>query len=170
MANSDDNKKSGYILLYRSLLDWEWADDPLTFALYVRLLLKANHADAEWHGIIVKRGQLITSYSNLSNESGMTYKQIRGSLNKLKRAGCVAYQATPKYGVVTLLNYDAYQSQGSQEGRQRAGKWAGRGQSEGSQRATNNKYNKYNNENKNIPADAPENYEVIPVVPRGGKF
>lgn len=170
MANSDDNKKSGYILLYRSLLDWEWADDPLTFALYVRLLLKANHADAEWHGIIVKRGQLITSYSNLSNESGMTYKQIRGSLNKLKRAGCVAYQATPKYGVVTLLNYDAYQSQGSQEGSQRAGKWAGRGQSEGSQRATNNKYNKYNNENKNIPADAPENYEVIPVVPRGGKF
>lgn len=170
MANSDDNKKSGYILLYRSLLDWEWADDPLTFALYVRLLLKANHADAEWHGIIVKRGQLITSYSNLSNESGMTYKQIRGSLSKLKRAGCVAYQATPKYGIVTLLNYDAYQSQGSQEGSQRAGKWAGRGQSEGSQRATNNKYNKYNNENKNIPADAPENYEVIPVVPRGGNF
>lgn len=169
MASSDDNKKSGYILLYRSLLEWEWADDPLTFSLYVRLLLKANHTDVEWHNITIKRGQLVTSYSKLSSECGMTYKQIRGSLNKLKRAGCVAYNAMPKFGLVTCLNYDAYQSQGSQEGSQRAGKWAPRGQSEGSQRATNNKYNNYNNENKIYSAVAEEENDVR-VFPPGGDF
>lgn len=169
MASSDDNKKSGYILLYRSLLEWEWADDPLTFSLYVRLLLKANHTDVEWHNITIKRGQLVTSYSKLSSECGMTYKQIRGSLNKLKRAGCVAYNAMPKFGLVTCLNYDAYQSQGSQEVSQRAGKWAPRGQSEGSQRATNNKYNNYNNENKIYSAVAEEENDVR-IFPPGGDF
>ena len=154
MASSDDNKKSGYILLYRSLLEWEWADDPLTFSLYVRLLLKANHTDVEWHNITIKRGQLVTSYSKLSSECGMTYKQIRGSLNKLKRAGCVAYNAMPKFGLVTCLNYDAYQPQGSQEG---------------SQRATNNKYNNYNNENKIYSAVA-EKENDIGVYPPGGDF
>ena len=169
MASSDDDKKSGYILLYRSLLEWEWADDPLTFSLYVRLLLKANHTDVEWHNITIKRGQLVTSYSKLSSECGMTYKQIRGSLNKLKRAGCVAYNAMPKFGLVTCLNYDAYQPQGSQEGSQRAGKWAPRGQSEGSQRATNNKYNNYNNENKIYSAVAEKENDVR-VFPPGGDF
>ena len=169
MASSDDNKKSGYILLYRSLLEWEWADDPLTFSLYVRLLLKANHTDVEWHNITIKRGQLVTSYSKLSSECGMTYKQIRGSLNKLKRAGCVAYNAMPKFGLVTCLNYDAYQPQGSQEGSQRAVKWAPRGQSEGSQRATNNKYNNYNNENKIYSAVAEKENDVR-VFPPGGDF
>ena len=169
MASSDDNKKSGYILLYRSLLEWEWADDPLTFSLYVRLLLKANHTDVEWHNITIKRGQLVTSYSKLSSECGMTYKQIRGSLNKLKRAGCVAYNAMPKFGSVTCVHYDAYQPQGSQEGSQRAGKWAPRGQSEGSQRATNNKYNNYNNENKIYSAVAEKENDVR-VFPPGGDF
>ena len=150
MASSDDNKKSGYILLYRSLLEWEWADDPLTFSLYVRLLLKANHTDVEWHNITIKRGQLVTSYSKLSSECGMTYKQIRGSLNKLKRAGCVAYNAMPKFGLVTCLNYDAYQPQGSQ-------------------RATNNKYNNYNNENKIYSAVAEKENDVR-VFPPGGDF
>ena len=99
----------------------------------------------------------------------MTYKQIRGSLNKLKRAGCVAYNAMPKFGLVTCLNYDAYQPQGSQEGSQRAGKWAPRGQSEGSQRATNNKYNNYNNENKIYSAVAEKENDVR-VFPPGGDF
>jgi len=43
--------KTGWIKLHRTLLDWDWADDPKVFALFVTCLLKANHEPNTWRGI-----------------------------------------------------------------------------------------------------------------------
>jgi hypothetical protein len=99
----------GYIKLHRKICKWEWFADPSTFALFIHLLLKANHEDKKWRGMVVKRGQLVTGRKALSEEIGLSEQQIRTSLTKLKSTSELTIQSTNRYSLVTLTNYDSYQ-------------------------------------------------------------
>lgn len=124
----------GYIKLHRQLLEWEWYKNTPVKTLFIHCLLRANHADKKWQGVLIKKGSFITSYENLSIETGLSYKQVRTALDKLKLTGEVAHQTTSQYSIITINNWDKFQIEGIQEGSQRANE----GQAEGSQRATNN--------------------------------
>ena len=50
---------TGYIRLYRSLLNWEWYQDRNTKAVFLHLLLTANYEPQKWQGIVVERGQIV---------------------------------------------------------------------------------------------------------------
>lgn len=127
----DIGKDKGFIVLHRSLLDWEWYTDVNTSRLFIHLLLTVNHMPKQWKGVTVERGQRVASYSKLAAETGMTVKQIRTALEHLKRTGEVAHKANSKFGLFAVKNYDKYQSHGTQNGSQMAVK----GQSVGSQGA-----------------------------------
>ena len=99
-----------FIKLYRKLLKWRWADDPNTFALWIRLLLLANFEDKGWHNITVKRGQVVTSVAKLAIESGLSKQQTRTCLDRLKDTKEIVMEATNKYTIITICNYDSYQS------------------------------------------------------------
>jgi len=75
---------SGFIKIYRLFLEWEWYDDINTSRLFLHLLLKANFKDKKWHGIDVKRGEILTGRKELSKQTGLSEQQVRSSLNKLK--------------------------------------------------------------------------------------
>lgn len=119
--------EEGYIKLYRSMLKWEWYDDINTKVLFLHLLLTVNHYDEQWHGVLVKRGSRISSYGKLASETGLSVKSVRTAINHLKSTGEVAHQATPNYGLFTVVNYEKYQ--------QRADETADEGQTRGSQGA-----------------------------------
>lgn len=104
----------GFVVLYRSLLDWEWYTDANTSRLFIHLLLTVNHTSKQWQGLSVERGQRVASYAKLALETGMTIKEIRTALNHLKKTGEVAHKAYPKFGLFTIKNYDKYQTVGSQ--------------------------------------------------------
>lgn len=125
----------GYIRLFRQFIEWEWYDDANTMRLFVHCLLLANYTDKKWRGKLIKRGQFITSQPKLAQGLKLSIKQIRGSLTKLKTTGEVAVQTTPEYSIITVKNYDYYQSEGSLLDSQKEKK----GQAEGRQRATTNK-------------------------------
>ncbi len=74
---------SGWIVLHRSFLEWEWYSDSNMVKLFLHLLLKANHSEAKWKGNTVKRGQLITGINSLSSETGLSKQNIRTCLKKL---------------------------------------------------------------------------------------
>ena len=133
----------GFIQLHRKLLDWEWYSDTNVCRLYTHCLLKANFQDKKWRGTLVKRGEFITSLPILANETGLSLKNVRTALTKLKSTGELAGNSTNKYTVISITNYDQYQTDGRQNGRQEAGK----GQASGRQRATTNKRNKENKRN-----------------------
>lgn len=139
----------GFVVLHRSFMGWEWYDDINVKILFLHLILKANHRDKKWRGIDIKRGQTLTSLQSLSDETGLTVKQVRTSLNKLKTTGEVASKATNKYTLLTIENYSKYQDKDNQKARERASKQTNEGQSKGNQRATNNNDNKENNINNN---------------------
>lgn len=100
---------TGYILLYRSLLDWEWYSDVNTKTLFLHLLLTVNFEDRKWRGKLIKRGQRVCSRDQLAEETGLTQQSVRTALNKLKSTGEITNTASPQGTVITVVNYDKYQ-------------------------------------------------------------
>lgn len=124
---------NGFIKIYRKILEWEWYDDIPTTRLFIHLLLTVNIKDSVWKGREIPAGSRIISLSKLSKEAGLTQKQIRGSLDKLERANCVAKSTTPKYTVITVLNWDSYQSRGQTQGQTKGTQQDKRGANKGQQ-------------------------------------
>ena len=100
---------SGWIKLHRSLLKWEWHDDPNTFCLWVHLLLMANHDEQKWHGMVIPRGSLLTGRKKLAEETGLTEQSVRTSLIKLEKSQNLTNKSTNKFTLITICNYDSYQ-------------------------------------------------------------
>lgn len=100
---------NGYIKLYRSMLEWGWYDDINTKVVFLHLLLTANFKDGEWHGIQVKRGDVITSISSLSKQLGLSESKVRTALNHLKSTGEITGSSHGKFRIISIKNYNAYQ-------------------------------------------------------------
>jgi len=103
----------GWIKLHRKIFDWKWYKDGNTFRLFIHLLLSANHEDRKQEGIIVKRGQLMTGRSELHEITGLSERAIRTCINHLKSTSELTIKSTSKYSIITLCNYDKYNSQKS---------------------------------------------------------
>lgn len=71
--------EQGWIKLHRTLLKWEWYHDSKMVHLLVHLILKANHEDKRWRGIVIKRGQLATSQYHLITICNYDAYQCRGN-------------------------------------------------------------------------------------------
>lgn len=104
----------GWIKIHRSILNWEWWDDANTFKLFMYLLLTVNTEDKKWHGTQIKRGQIITSIPKLSEITKLSRQSIRTSLNHLKSTGELTDQSTNRFRLITLVNYNKYQSRQSE--------------------------------------------------------
>lgn len=139
--------ENGFIKLYRSLLKWEWIDEPNVLVLFIHCLLRANYQNAKYHGIDVERGTFITSYSKLSDATGLTIKQVRNALAKLIQTGEIKAELGQgkKYTIIRVCNYDKFQ-----EGKVRAEL----GQSEGTTRATDKNIKNIKKDKKYYEDDA----------------
>lgn len=100
----------GWIKLHRKILDWEWYTDAPVRILFEHLLLTANYEDKRWKGITIKRGQKVTSRQHLAEETGLTEQQVRTALAKLKSTQNITSKTTNKYTLITIENYELYQS------------------------------------------------------------
>lgn len=106
----DISNANGFVKIYRSLVDWQWYTDHNTLVIFLHLLLKANHKSG-WHkGTQVKRGQLLTGYGKLSEETGLSVREIRTAINHLISTNEVTKEASPKGSVITIVNYSSYQA------------------------------------------------------------
>ena len=109
---------SGYIKLWRKMTEWEWYTDTNTKAVFLHLLLTANHKDNKWRGIEIKRGQRLTSRSKLAEELGLSEQNIKTAIKHLKSTHEITCQATKKYTIVTLCNYNDYQDDARESNQQ----------------------------------------------------
>jgi hypothetical protein len=130
-------------------------------ALWWRLLLEAKFADNDWQDMVIKRGQLVTSIAKLSVESGLSAKQVRLCLERLKKTGEICLETTNKYTIITICNYDDYQSLDQQQGQTNGNQMENRGQTDGKQRA--NKGQQDNKSNKGN--ESKEGKEIPPIIP-----
>lgn len=105
----------GWIKIHRGLLDWEWYSDTNCVRLALHLLLKANFQTRRWRGITIERGQLVTSRSMLARETGLSEREVRTAVSKLEKSDFLTSRATSSYTVVTICNYERYQSSDNTE-------------------------------------------------------
>ncbi|MEG2061804.1 MAG: hypothetical protein RRY33_08115 [Alistipes sp.] len=101
----------GWIKIYRSILDWEWFGDSKMVHLFVYLLAKANFEDCRWRGIVVKRGQILTSLDTMVIETKLSKQTLRTCIARLKSTQEITHQTTHTYTLITISNYDDYQMQ-----------------------------------------------------------
>lgn len=101
---------AGWIKIYNKFLQWEWFDIAEMVQLFLYLLLNANYKDVVWRGVVVKRGQLITSRDKIGKDLRLTERQARTCLSRLKSTGEISIKATNKYSIITICKYDEYQN------------------------------------------------------------
>jgi hypothetical protein len=140
---NNDILQEGYFLMYKKIIKSGVWSDPLTLKIWIYCLARANFEDkkiifgAKTHEI--KRGQFITSTAKTAQDCNMSVKQVRSRWGALKSASKLAITGTNKYSVISVINYDKYQSRGQAEGQED-------GKTKGNQRA--NKGQQINNINK----------------------
>lgn len=100
----------GWVKLHRRFLDWEWADNPDMVALWIHLLLMSNHDSQKWHGINIERGQCLTGRLKLAKTTGLSPQSIRTCLERLKSTNEITIKSTSQYSIITICNYDKYQT------------------------------------------------------------
>lgn len=121
----------GWIKLHRRFIDWEWYNDIPTKVLFIHILIKTNSVENKWRGMTISRGQFFTSLAHMSEETGLSIKQIRGSLNKLKTTGEIRNEGASNGTMITVCNYDSYQTILKTKGKPQGERGASGGQAEG---------------------------------------
>lgn len=111
-----ENKRTGFVLLYRSVQDAPFKQQPERFCVWIHLLMEAGFEAAEvtFNRNVLRRqrGQVVTSARSLGLACGVTEDSARRSLEYFEREGMVTLftKRGPRgYTMATLSNYDEYQ-------------------------------------------------------------
>lgn len=106
---------NGWIKLHRSILKWEWWDEPNTMRLFIYCLLVANHDEQKWRGTTIPRGAFGTTIRRLAMEAGLTVQQTRTALSNLQSTHEITQQSTHDCTIIIVNNYDNYQYSDDEE-------------------------------------------------------
>ena len=105
---------NGWIKLYRKIQGKGYYKKSKYVHLWVHLLLKANHKENEfmWNDkmTIIKQGQLLTGRKQLSDETGINESSIERILKMLENEQQIEQQKTTKFRIITIKNWENYQS------------------------------------------------------------
>lgn len=102
--------ENGYIRLHRTITGWRWYKDGNVLRLWLHLLLNANYEQSEFQDKIIGRGEQVTSLKALSESTGLSIQEVRTALGKLKRTGEILVNSNRHFTIVSILNYDKFQS------------------------------------------------------------
>jgi hypothetical protein len=94
--------QSGFVKLFRSLVDWEWYDDVNTCKLFLHCLIKANYSTKKWQGHVIRPGEFITSLGRLAIETGLTVSKVRTAIDKLVSSEDLEVESTTQYTKVII--------------------------------------------------------------------
>lgn len=101
---------NGYIKLFRQLKEWEWYSNKNVTRVFIDLLLSVNFKPKKWQGIEIQRGQIIIGLSKYAESIGLSLQELKTVLKKLKSTGEITTTATNRYTIITICNFESYQS------------------------------------------------------------
>lgn len=100
---------NGHIVVKRTIKERGWYHDPNTLSVWVHLMVDANFKDSEWDGTIVKRGEVVSSLSDLARDCNLSMQEVRTAMRKLGAYGEVLSRRFGRTSIITLCHYDSYQ-------------------------------------------------------------
>ena len=109
------NDNNTWIKLPRNFVNWRWYKETNMVHLYLYLVINANLQPEDFLDIRIKRGEIMISLSRLSQDTNLSVKAFRTSLDKLKRTNEIDYRKLKHGRVIIVLNYDKFQPYGIDE-------------------------------------------------------
>lgn len=103
------DKNTGFIVLNRKLLNWEWHKQTSMVSIWIHILLKANWKEGKFEGKTIPRGSLVTSYRALADETGNTVNTVRKCIKRLSETGEIEVNSNTRYSIIKVVNYAAFQ-------------------------------------------------------------
>ena len=100
---------NGFITLDKKITEWEWYRSVNERTVFIHLLITCNYENKKWRNYEVNRGQIITSYSKLSQQTGLSVQSIRSALANMQKTGELTCKSTNRFTLVTICKYDDYQ-------------------------------------------------------------
>lgn len=162
--------ENGYVKLHRSLMKWEWYDDLVTLKVFLHLMMTVSIKDTKWHGIAVKRGSRVASYSKIAAETKLTIRQTRTAIDHLVTTGELTKSSNTKYTVFSMVNYDKFQAGDKVNDTQTTSKTPAERSQNANQASNNRQQYKKNKEDKEIKKEeyAREKNSSPEPAPEGG--
>lgn len=77
---------------------------------FLYFLIKAASKDGVWRNVPYKRGQIVTTLRKIAADLDVSYRQARTILFKLKMTHNIDTKAYHNFSIITICNYDSYQS------------------------------------------------------------
>lgn len=105
---------NNFVKLSRKMLNWEWYTDVNTKTLFIHCLLRANWKKERFKGLLVERGEFITSLQNLANETGLSIQSVKTALKHLETTEEIKVKNLKFGRLIVVVNYDLYQNNGNQ--------------------------------------------------------
>ena len=114
-------ERGTYIKVFRKFKKWKWYKHPVTKSVFLHLLIEAQWNDRFVHGVHLKRGQLLTTESDLADELGLSRQQVRTALGHLTSTNEITKVSTKvttegltkastnRMSLITVENYSLYQ-------------------------------------------------------------
>ena len=102
-------RTNGYIHLHRSILAWNYHNNPVMFTVWAHLIMLAEYEDREQDGITIHRGELLVSQQWLAEYIGISISQVRTCLSILEKTNEITKKKTNNLTHVKILKYDEYQ-------------------------------------------------------------
>ena len=98
-----------WMKLYYSLLDWEWIKCPEMVCLWINLLLRASNTTRKERGMTIRRGQVVTSRSQLAKQCGISEQSVRTCITRLISSKQITISSSKQATIITICKFDKYQ-------------------------------------------------------------
>lgn len=86
------DKSTGFIPLWRSIVDWDWYGAPMTKVVFLHCLLMANYTEKSWQGIQIEPGSFVSSIRQIAAANNISEKAVRLAITNLKKTGELSTQ------------------------------------------------------------------------------
>jgi len=112
------NERSGYVFLYRKLIDSRVFQSEGLLKVFIWCLLKANHKEA-WVPVVtgrgttevhLKPGQFIFGRKTAAKELKMKPTTVYVRIQKLKQLFIISVKSDTHYSIITIINWVVYQT------------------------------------------------------------
>jgi len=106
---------SGWIKLHRSLQDSSIAAHPEYLAVWIHLMLRAQHSASECvigrQIVKLSVGQLVFGRIKFSAEIGVTENKVRAALDVMKSLNMITIKSMAKFSIISIVKWNEYQTE-----------------------------------------------------------
>ena len=100
----------GWIKIHRSLLNWEWWDDPVMVKAFLCMLFLCSTQVRRHHGRELAPGQFVTSRQMLAAFIGISEQQVRTVIRRMRQTGEIIVESTKQQTLISIVHWDEYQN------------------------------------------------------------